>query len=395
MPRDGEQDGENAPLSAEPDWLAGIARAPSREPAVEPRVPFTLAHFRVEDLIGEGGMGRVYRAEDTSLQREVALKLLPAGFTTDKARRRRFLREARTAAGLMHPNIATVFEAGEAEGRVFLAMELVRGRLVRDMLRDGALPVPRAVAVARDIAAALAEAHRARIVHRDLKPENVMITAGDTVKLLDFGVARRWDDAPPSSRPSGPALTDEGMLLGTPEYMSPEQTRGQPVDGRSDVFSLGVVLYEMLTGTSPFRRATRIDTFAAIVRDAPEPLRPLAPGVPEAVAELVDACLRKPPGDRPTDGAAVHRVLVEAVESMALPGNRRRLAPRPASRPAWSRTSSSLSLTTLVAVVVAIGLASVGVMASRSSAPAATSVVARPAAASRAVAAAELVERRV
>ncbi|HEY3817843.1 MAG TPA: protein kinase [Polyangiaceae bacterium] len=400
MPRDAEQDGDLAPLSAEPDWLVGVARAPSREPVVEPRLPFMLAHFRVMGLIGEGGMGRVYRAEDTNLQREVALKLLPAGFTADKARRRRFLREARTAAGLMHPNIATVFEAGEAEGRVFLAMELVRGRLVREMLREGPLPVPRALAVARDIAAALAEAHRARIVHRDLKPENVMITANDTVKLLDFGLARRWDEAQPARRPSGraaaaTALTDEGMLLGTPEYMSPEQTRGQPVDGRSDLFSFGVVLYEMLTGVSPFRRGTQIDTFAAIVRDAPEPLRARAPGVPEGLEDLVSACLRKRPEDRPADGAAVQRALVDAVEASSVVPPRRRLSPRPASRPAWSRTSSSLSLTTLVAVVVAIGLAAVGVMASRSSAPARASIVALPAAASRPVAATGYVERRL
>jgi serine/threonine protein kinase/Tol biopolymer transport system component len=399
MPRDRELDGDLAPLSAEPDWLVGVARAPSREPAVEPPVPFTLAHFRVVDLIGEGGMGRVYRAEDTNLQREVALKLLPAGFTADKGRRRRFLREARTAAGLMHPNIATVFEAGEAEGRVFLAMELVHGRLVREMLRQGPLPAARAIAVARDIAAALAEAHRAHIVHRDLKPENVMITASDAVKLLDFGLARTWDDGP-SARPSArvavaTALTDEGMLLGTPEYMSPEQTRGQPVDARSDVFSFGVVLYEMLTGTSPFRRATHIDTFAAIVRDAPEPLATLAPAVPEAIVDLVSACLRKRPEDRPADGAAVRCALVEAADASTLLPPRRRLAPRPASRPGWSRTSSSLSLTTLVAVVVAIGLASVGVMATRSSPPARTPIAPLPAAASRPVPPAEYVERRL
>ena len=399
MPRDREQDGEAAPLSAEPDWLVGVARAPSREPAVEPRVPFTLAHFRVVDLIGEGGMGRVYRAEDTNLQREVALKLLPAGVTADKARRRRFLREARTAAGLTHPNIATVFEAGEAEGRVFLAMELVRGRLLREMLRQGPLPVPRAIAVARDIAGALAEAHRARVVHRDLKPENVMITAQDTVKLLDFGLARTWDDEP-GTRPSkrvaaATALTDEGALLGTPEYMSPEQALGQPIDVRSDVFSFGVVLYEMLSGCSPFRRATAIDTFAAIVRDAPEPLRTLAPAVPEALADLVSACLRKRPEDRPADGATVQRALVEAAEASSLLPQRRRLAPRPASRPGWSRTSSSLSLTTLVAVVVAIGLASVGVLATRSSPPARASIAPVPAAASGPSPATEYVERRL
>jgi serine/threonine protein kinase/Tol biopolymer transport system component len=403
MPRDRESDVELAPLSAEPEWLVGLARAPSRLPDVEPPVPFTLAHFRVEELLGEGGMGRVYRAQDTNLRREVALKLLPAGVTADAVRRRRFLREARTAAGLVHPNIATVFEAGEAEGRVFLAMELVRGRIVRDMLRQGALPVARAVAIARDVAGALAEAHRAHVVHRDLKPENLMITENDSVKLLDFGLARTWGTAPAerASRAAlwradrASALTDEGVLMGTPEYMSPEQTRGQPVDGRSDVFSFGVVVYEMLSGTSPFRRATRIDTIAAIVRDAPEPLGVLAPGVPEGLCDLVEACLRKRPEDRPENGGAVQRALVEAAEAGSLLPARRRLGPRALSREGWSRTSSSLSLTTLIAVVVAIGLAAVGVLATRSASPARASTARETALAMAPVAPTEYVERRL
>ena len=366
MVHDRETVDELAPPSAEPDWLVGAARAPSREPVAEPQVPFHLAHFRVLELIGVGGMGRVYRAEDRDLRREVALKLLPPGFAADAARRRRFLREARTAAGLTHPNIATVFEAGEKEGRVFLAMELVRGRLVRDMLQGGALPAAQAVAIARDIAAALAEAHRARIVHRDLKPENVMITANDTVKLLDFGLARTWDPATPEGGEPGDRVTrDDGIVLGTPEYMSPEQTRGREVDARSDVFSFGVVLCEMLTGVSPFRRATVTETLAAIVRDAPGPLRALAPDVPEPLADLVAACLHKHPDDRPADGAALRSALVEAAELVG-PAGRRRLTLRPALRSGWSRASSSLWGTTLVAIAVAVGLASVAVVEARS-----------------------------
>jgi serine/threonine protein kinase len=215
----------------------------------------TLSHFSIVAKLGEGGMGVVYKATDTTLRRTVALKVLPANVASDPERRRLFLREARAAAAVTHPNLVTIYEVGEADGQVFLALDFIDGRTLRHALDDGRMSVDEALRIARDLARGMARAHEAGIVHRDLKPDNVMIAKDGLLKVLDFGIARvapKSDPTEPTDlgRETGSALTLEGRVVGTPGYMSPEQARGKPVDATTDVFAFGVVLYEMLAGPS-------------------------------------------------------------------------------------------------------------------------------------------------
>jgi serine/threonine-protein kinase len=273
-----------------------------REPEEKP--PERLAHFRIVERLGSGGMGVVYRAEDEKLRRMVAVKLLPAAFAQDEERRRRFLREARSAAALSHANIATVFEVSEDHGRVFLVMELIEGKSLRDRIAGGRLPVDEAVHLARGVARGLVRAHAKGIVHRDIKPENVMLDADGEPKILDFGLAKLREEESPA--PKGAAqsaetetvLTEAGRSLGTPQYMSPEQARGDAVDSRTDLYSLGVMLYEMLGGRRPFSGSSTADFLAAVLRDAPPPLGEIAPGTPPALVEIVHKCLARAPADR-------------------------------------------------------------------------------------------------
>ncbi|HTR97875.1 MAG TPA: serine/threonine-protein kinase, partial [Candidatus Acidoferrales bacterium] len=236
------------------DQLLGVLARPSGpQPApVEDLAGTTIAHYRVEAKLGQGGMGVVYRARDARLGRDVALKVLPASVAADGERRARLLREARSAAAVNHPNIAAVYDVGESEGRVYLAMELVEGATLRERLAAGALPAQQAVRIARGIAAGLARAHEKGIVHRDLKPENVMIGRDGAVKILDFGLAKlRAPDSTDSALAKQDTQTLEGRVMGTPGYMSPEQAAGRPVDQSTDVYALGAVLHEMLTGGLP------------------------------------------------------------------------------------------------------------------------------------------------
>ncbi len=264
----------------------------------------TLGRFRIDAQLGKGGMGVVYEATDTTLQRQVALKVLPAHLCADEERRGRLVREARAAAQLAHPNIATVYEVGEDGGRVFVALELVRGRTLRARIGDGALPVAEALAVALAICEALARAHEKGVVHRDLKPDNVMLSHDGGVKVLDFGLAKLVDQDGEAADPAAPdratatALTEMGRILGTPGYMSPEQATGKPVDHRTDLFAVGVMLFEMLTGAQPFGGDSAMEKIVATTRD--DPGAPSARGI--AVSPGLDAvvarCLAKLPGDR-------------------------------------------------------------------------------------------------
>jgi serine/threonine protein kinase len=258
----------------------------------------SLAHFRIVDKLGEGGMGVVYKATDEKLRRTVALKVLPEALARDEDRRRRFLREARAAAAVSHPNIAAVHDVGEAHGRIFIAMELLEGETLRERLGGGAMAVPGALNIAVQIARGLAKAHQANVVHRDLKPENVIVGENDHVKLLDFGLAklREVEVATPSALEEAETetnLTREGKLLGTPGYMSPEQARGQEVDARTDVFAFGVVLYEMVTGERPFTGETTQDVLTAVMRDTPKRASELNPLVPPEMDRLTQRCLEK------------------------------------------------------------------------------------------------------
>ncbi|MCI0563746.1 MAG: serine/threonine protein kinase, partial [Nitrososphaera sp.] len=236
----------------------------------------TISHYHVISKLGAGGMGEVYLAEDSRLGRKVALKLLPASFQYDPERSSRFLREARAASALNSPNIAHIYDIGEHEGSKFIIMEYVEGESLSRRLKQGPLPLREAIDIAIQIAGALNEAHSQGIVHRDIKPSNLMITGRGLVKVLDFGIAKisktLAEDDDNDLTVSLGEKTSPGTVLGTPSYMSPEQVRGLAVDGRSDIFSLGVVLYEMVTGRRPFEGVTISDIIAAVLTGEPEPI---------------------------------------------------------------------------------------------------------------------------
>ncbi len=282
-------------------------------------------------------MGVVYRARDTRLGRTVAIKLLRPEAVADPDRTRRFLQEAKAASALTDPHIVTVHDIGEDPARgTWIAMELVDGESLRQRLERGRLDVPEALRIALEIARGLAAAHEAGIVHRDVKPANVMITKSGHVKVLDFGVAKLVSperDATETSAPtlSSPAATRLGVLLGTPAYMSPEQAEGRPVDARSDVFSLGAVLYEMLAGSRPFEGASELSVLSSILRDTPPRLRSLQPAVEPRIESLVDRCLAKDPAARPASARALVSELEGCIEKGRAPSAGRLLR-----RPVWA-----------------------------------------------------------
>ena len=252
----------------------------------------SIGHYVILDRLGEGGMGEVYQARDTRLGRLAALKVMRPDWAGDPDCRRRFVREARAASALNHPNILTIYEIGADDGRDYIAMEYVAGGTLADVMRSGPLDADRALRIAAEVADALAAAHATAIVHRDLKPSNIMLCAGDRVKVVDFGLARVGTGAPTDE--TAEAVTEHGAVLGTAPYMSPEQAAGHAVDGRSDLFSLGIILYEMLAGRRPFSADSTAGTLAAILRDTPAPIAGLAPDV----ARMVGRCLRKGPAER-------------------------------------------------------------------------------------------------
>jgi serine/threonine protein kinase len=256
-----------------------------------------LGAYRLLDKLGAGGMGEVYLAEDTRLRRRVAVKLLPPEFTNDAERVRRFEREARAASALNHPNIITIHEIGQTEQFHFIVTEYVEGQTLRQRLAGGRMKLDEALEAAIQMATALQAAHEAGIVHRDIKPENVMLRRDNIVKVLDFGQAklteRRAVASDPDASTSVSVKTDPGVVMGTARYMSPEQARGQEVDARTDIFSLGVVLYEMIAGQAPFTGETTSDVIVAILTSEPPPLTRTAPGVPADLQRIVSRALRK------------------------------------------------------------------------------------------------------
>ena len=283
-------------VEAAAESLVGLSRSPAD--ALTLTAGQTINHYEVLSTIGKGGMGEVYLAHDTHLARKVALKLLPAEFTQDPHRIQRFQQEARAASALNHPNIITIYEIGKLDATYFIATEFIDGVTLRQKLGGGALPITQALDIAYQVALALTVAHQAKIIHRDIKPENVMIRGDGVVKVLDFGLAKLALDGTASSDAEAATLaqrtqTEPGKVMGTVAYMSPEQARGLKVDGRTDIFSLGVVLYEMVTGQQPFVGATSMDMVSAILNHEPELLAHQQPEAPRELERIVSKTLRK------------------------------------------------------------------------------------------------------
>jgi serine/threonine protein kinase/TolB-like protein/Flp pilus assembly protein TadD len=323
-----------------------------------------LGSYQVLSLLGAGGMGEVYRAHDSKLERDVAIKVLPAAFAHDPERLSRFQREAKMLASLNHPNIAAIYGLEEDAGRNFLVMELVPGETLRELIaRGGALPVEEALGIARQIAEALEAAHEKSIIHRDLKPANVKVTPEGKVKVLDFGLAKAFaGDAAIEDLSNSPTLsraaTMPGVVLGTPAYMSPEQARGKPVDKRTDIWAFGCVLYELLTRKRPFDGETVSDTIAAVLEREPD-WQALPPATPEKIRDLVRRCLQKDPQRRLRDLGDARIEIVEA-----------RTVPTPAERASAATTARATHPTSIwrraalpVLALVAVALLAGGALA--------------------------------
>src|SRR5437667_2519259 len=265
-----------------------------------------LGPYEIVAPLGAGGMGEVYRARDSRLGREVAIKVLPESFSKDPDRLRRFEQEARAASQLNHPNIVTVHDFGTHGGEPYVVQELLEGETLRERLRAGALPARKAVDYGIQVARGLAAAHEKGIVHRDLKPENLFLTSDDRLKILDFGLAKLAVAEGPAAEQNGPPTatkgTAAGIVMGTLGYLSPEQARGQPVDQRADIFALGAILYEMLSGASAFKRGASADTMSAILKEDPPEL-PSDSKVPPALERIVRRCLEKQPNQRFQDAS--------------------------------------------------------------------------------------------
>ncbi len=334
----------------------------------------TLSHFRIVAKVGEGGMGVVYRAEDERLRRSVALKVLPPDLVGNEERRLRFLREAQAAAAISHPNIATIYEVGEADGIVFIAMEYIEGETLRDRMGGRPMAIKEALRVATGIVDGLAQAHQAQVIHRDLKPDNVIVAVNGQVKILDFGLAKLLEESRAGEgggasdagrlRTISAEMTQAGKILGTAAYMSPEQARGQVVDARSDIFSFGTTLYEMATGRAPFEGKTPTDILTAIIRDQPARPSQINPGVPAELDRIIAECLEKDPQDRyqHTDQLAVDlrklkRATDSGVQAVRTPSGGVAATRTGASRRfgAWANRHVALSAAAAVALLIAAG----------------------------------------
>ncbi len=310
----------------------------------------TISHYKIIEKIGQGGMGVVYRAQDTNLSRDVAIKVLPEQFTQDPQRLARFEREAKLLASLNHPNIAAIYGLEEADGVRFLALELVEGETLADLLTKGPVPVEKTLELCRQIAEGVEAAHEKGVIHRDLKPANVKVTPEGKVKILDFGLAKAFEgEVPVADISQSPTLTEEmtraGVILGTAAYMSPEQAKGKQVDKRTDLFAFGCVLYELLTGRRAFQGETVTETLAKVLEGEPD--WNALPGVlPSTIRFLMSRCLQKDPGKRlqHIDGA---RILIEEAVTGVTP-----VSPIEVSSPSPWKQAIPWSLAGLMALTI-------------------------------------------
>jgi hypothetical protein len=324
----------------EPAWAAAPELL-SESAAENSLVGRRIGPYEVREEVGRGGMGVVYAAEDSRLGRVVALKMLPPAYSRDAVARERLAREARAAAALSHPAIATIYALEDIDGDLYIASELVRGSTLRSVLAGGAIPGGRLVDTLIQIAEALAAAHSHGIVHRDLKPDNVLCTPEGRIKVVDFGIARHITPLPD---PRG-HLTMTGAQLGTPGYMAPEQLRGRPIDARADVFAFGVIAYELATGTHPFGGSDPAALLERLVSDDPPLSRPIEPA---GLDRIIRMCLRGDPAARYSGGAE----LLDALRALGS-------APAPVARPAslegawwWKFHQVAVAILTIAAVIV-------------------------------------------
>src|SRR5256886_3589913 len=289
---------------------AGIATRIIENEQADLLVGQTFGHYKISKQIGSGGMGEVYLATDIIAGRKAALKLLPMRFTGDAERLKRFQQEAHAVVGLNHPNILTVYEIGQDHSIHYVASELIEGETLRQRLTRGRMQLSEAVDIAIQVASALAAAHQAGIVHRDIKPENIMLRSDGYVKVLDFGIAKLAEEELPAAMPRDEALllveTNLGSILGTVHYMSPEQACGEHVDQSTDIWSLGVVLYEMLTGHAPFTGDTSQDEMLSILEKEPPPLMHYIACAPAELQQIISKTLRQDRGQR---DRSAHEVL--------------------------------------------------------------------------------------
>ena len=367
---------------------ADVEQITSAQPALV--VGQILGHYQIIAPLGKGGMGEVYLASDSRLDRKVALKLLPTAFTGDQVRLRRFIQEAKATSSLNHPNIITIHEVGEAEGAHFIAAEFIEGQTLRQRMKLGQMSLTDILDVSIQAANALQAAHGAGIVHRDIKPENIMSRPDGYVKVLDFGLAKltektRGSDADRIDSQSDTlvnAHTEPGSLLGTVQYMSPEQARGQVLDHRTDVFSLGAVMYEMAAGRAPFACATSADTLVSILEKEPPPLDLNAPEFPSEFQRIVSKALRK---DREERYQTIKDLLIDLKslkEDLSFDQKLQRSMPSRASvdspEPTEGRQSRLLRIMLIAAIVAALAIGGAMLWRGRRSTPAA-SITARPA----------------
>src|SRR6266436_1946564 len=338
--------------------VAGIATRIIENGQANLLVGQTIGHYKISKRIGTGGMGEVYLATDMTAGRKAALKLLPERFTSDAERLKRFQQEAHAVVGLNHPNILTIYEIGEDHSTHYIASELIEGETLRQRLMRGRIELSEAVDVAIQVASALAAAHEAGIVHRDIKPENIMLRPDGYVKVLDFGIAKLAESAFAEATADGAgsttlAETNLGSVLGTVRYMSPEQARGAPVDKGTDIWSLGVVLYEMVTGHAPFTGDIPREVMSSILEMEPPPLTSYLTHSPAELQQIVTKTLRKDREER-------NRTVREPLES--LKDLRHKLEfeaelERSTAAPLWLRWTRSPTALVLVLLVAALALA--------------------------------------
>ena len=324
----------------------------------------TLSHYRIVSKLGAGGMGEVYRAHDSRLNREVAIKLLPPEFADKSDRLQRFRQEAQATSALNHPNILTVYDVGEYEGAPFIVAELLHGEELRERLNRGAIPLRKVTEYAQQIVSGLSAAHESGIVHRDLKPENLFITNDDRLKILDFGIAK-LSATPASTNPdisedaTRKVLTNPGVVIGTVGYMSPEQVRGQTADHRSDIFSLGAILHEMITGRRAFKRETMAETMAATIKEEPEELTVSNPNISPSLERIVRRCLEKKP-ERRFQSTADLGFALESVSSNSLSSTRTQALSESNVAATWPRRGWKDRRWLITSMVAIVALALIG-----------------------------------